>query len=94
MPTSPGPASITRNSRIPAAFASCFPSWRASEVRERLKAIWLDPLSLDPTRHAARVTREIAARLALLGRSLEKDGHSPERVAAVSNARSVYDVCR
>ena len=50
-------------------------------MRERLRAIWLDPLSLDPTRHAARVTREIAERLALLGRSLEKDDHSAERVA-------------
>jgi hypothetical protein len=43
--------------------------------------MWLDPLSLDPTRHAARVTREIATRLALLGRSLESDGHSAESVA-------------
>src|SRR5712692_10063701 len=51
------------------------------EIRNRLKAIWLDPLSLDPSRHAARVTREIAARLALLGRSLEAAGHSAERVA-------------
>jgi hypothetical protein len=51
------------------------------EVRQRLKSIWLDPLSLDPSRRAAKATREIAARLALLGRSLEKAGHSPERVA-------------
>jgi hypothetical protein len=51
------------------------------EVRERLRAIWLDPLSLDPSRHAAKVTREIAARLALLGRNLENDGNGAERVA-------------
>src|SRR4051794_40003207 len=35
---------------------------RKPEVRERLAAIWTDPMSLDPTRHAAKVTREIAAR--------------------------------
>jgi len=51
------------------------------EVRDRLKAIWLEPLSLDPSRHAAKVTREIAGRLAMLGRSLEAAGHSAERVA-------------
>lgn len=63
------------------SFRILLPELAREEVRERLKAIWLDPLSLDPTRHAAKVTREIAARLALLGRSLEKDGHSAERVA-------------
>ena len=63
------------------SFRILLPELAREEVLERLKAIWLDPLSLDPTRHAAKVTREIAARLALLGRSLEKDGHSPERVA-------------
>jgi hypothetical protein len=51
------------------------------EVRCRLRAIWLDPLSLDPSRLAAKATREIAMRLALLGRSLEKDGYGAERVA-------------
>jgi hypothetical protein len=51
------------------------------EVRQYLKTIWLDPLSLDPSRHVAKATREIAARLALLGRSLEKAGNNPERVA-------------
>jgi hypothetical protein len=51
------------------------------DVCERFRAIWLDPLSLDPSRHAAKATRDIAARLALLGRSLETDGHNPERVA-------------
>ncbi len=51
------------------------------EIRDRLRTIWLDPMSLDPSGHAARVTREIAARLALLGRSLEAAGHGAERVA-------------
>ena len=42
------------------------------EVCDRLRAIWLDPLSLDPSRHTARVTREVAAKLALLARNLER----------------------
>ena len=57
------------------------PELAREEVRARLKTIWLDPLSLDPSRHAAKVTREIADRLAKLGRSLEKDGHGAEQVA-------------
>jgi hypothetical protein len=62
-------------------FRILLPELTRNEIRDRLKAIWLDPLSLDPTRHAAKVTREIAERLALLGRSLEADGHNAERVA-------------
>ncbi len=50
-------------------------------IRARLKAIWENPLSLDPTRHAARVTRQIAAELAELGKSFEAQKHSPEVVA-------------
>ncbi|GGJ65531.1 class I SAM-dependent DNA methyltransferase [Deinococcus aquiradiocola] len=41
------------------------------DVRERLRAVWLDPMSLDPSRHAARVTRAVTAWLAEIGRSLE-----------------------
>lgn len=51
-------------------------------VRERLRAIWLDPLSLDPTRISAAVTRDLAERLARLARSLETDSHQPDRVSA------------
>lgn len=51
------------------------------EIRERLQAVWLDPLSLDPSRYAARVTRDIADHLAVLAKSLEAEGHSPEDVA-------------
>jgi hypothetical protein len=59
---------------------------RRSDIRERLRRIWLDPLSLDPSRESARVTREIADRLARLARSLEKGtgdqpGHDAEAVA-------------
>src|SRR3984893_3815954 len=63
------------------SFRVLLPKLNREEVRDRLKRIWLDPLSLDPTRHAAKVTREIASRLALLGRSLETAGHNAERVA-------------
>lgn len=51
------------------------------EVRDRLARVWSDPLSLDPSRESARVTRDIANRLAALARSLEKAGHDPEAVA-------------
>jgi hypothetical protein len=55
---------------------------RREEVQVRLRAIWNDPLSLDPARRTAEVTREIAALLAKLSQSLEKRGHNPGSVAA------------
>ncbi len=51
------------------------------EVRERLRGIWLEPLALDPSRISARVTREVAGRLAELARSLELD-YEAHRVAS------------
>ena len=54
---------------------------RRPEIRERLRRVWLEPLSLDPSRESARVTRDIADRLARLARSLEQAGHAPEAVA-------------
>lgn len=52
------------------------------EVRERLRLVWTEPLALDPSRQSARVTREMAERLARLARSLEEaGGYEPERVA-------------
>ncbi|WP_029087891.1 class I SAM-dependent DNA methyltransferase [Brevundimonas aveniformis] len=53
---------------------------RRPEVQDRLRAIWTDPQSLDPTRKAAQVTREIAERLAAVSRRMERD-HPPEEVA-------------
>ena len=44
---------------------------RDAEVRQRLQAIWNDPLSLDPTRISAEVTRDIASRLAKIAKRLE-----------------------
>jgi hypothetical protein len=51
------------------------------EIRERLRRVWLEPLSLDPSRQAAIVTLDIARQLANLARSLETSGHGPESVA-------------
>ena len=52
------------------------------EILERLRRIWSDPESLNPARISAQVTREVSQRLALLARSLEQAGHSPQHVAA------------
>ncbi|MBP6320571.1 MAG: class I SAM-dependent DNA methyltransferase, partial [Rubrivivax sp.] len=51
-------------------------------IRARLKALWTDPLSLDPSRVSAKVTRAVAAELADLAKSLEAAGHAPQPVAA------------
>lgn len=53
---------------------------RDEKVRERMRAIWLDPLSLDPAKQSAKVTREIAAQLADIAKSLEQAGYDAERV--------------
>lgn len=54
---------------------------RDEKIRERLKAIWTDPLSLDPSRYAAKVTREIATRIAKVSKALEEQGQATEEVA-------------
>ncbi len=51
------------------------------EIRDRLRNAWTDPLGLDPSRRSARVTRDLAARLAKLASSLERNGHAPEAVS-------------
>lgn len=51
-------------------------------IRARLTALWTDPLSLDPSRVSAKVTRAVAAELAELAKSLEAAGHAPQAVAA------------
>ncbi len=51
-----------------------------ANVRQLLRQVWDDPMSLDPSRHSAKVTRRIAARLAELAKSLEHDA-DPETVA-------------
>lgn len=61
---------------------------RDPAVRERLRLIWLDPHKLDPTKIAAKVTREVAERLAKVSKHLEeakdREGrklYDPEAVA-------------
>nr|WP_246699635.1 DNA methyltransferase [Rhizobium sp. BK316] len=44
---------------------------RGEKMQARLRAIWTDPLSLDPTRISAEVTRDIAERLAKIAKRLE-----------------------
>ncbi len=51
-----------------------------ANVRTLLHTIWTEPMALDPSRRSARVTREIADRLAQLARSLEGQ-YEPELVA-------------
>lgn len=52
------------------------------QVRATLRAIWIDPESLNPARASARVTREVSSQLAQLAKSLEAAGHHPDHVAA------------
>lgn len=54
---------------------------RDEKVRERLRGIWLDPQALDPAKHAAEVTRDIARRLAHVSKLLEDRGYQAEPVA-------------
>ncbi len=50
-------------------------------IRGMFRKIWHDPHSLDPSKHAAAVTRKVAKALADLAKSLEKDGHDPQVTA-------------
>lgn len=54
---------------------------RDPAIQARLKGIWTDPNQLDPSKHAARVTRDLSKTLAQLARALERDGYEVERVA-------------
>jgi hypothetical protein len=55
---------------------------RDAATRQRLHTLWHEPMALDPARASARVTREVAAKLATLARDLEDAGHAPQAVAA------------
>ena len=65
---------------------------RNPDVREHLAAIWSDPLSLDPAKRTARVTRAIASRLAAVSKALEDEGHRADESRNVHCAMSVHDV--
>jgi hypothetical protein len=67
----PGPT----NYRIPLA------DLKSEDVQQRLHLLFTSPLELDPSKRAARVTRELAERLAKLASLLEASGHAPEKVA-------------
>jgi hypothetical protein len=54
---------------------------RDETIRDRIRKIWTAPDSLDPSKYAARVTRELSKTLAQLARALERDGYEVERVA-------------
>lgn len=66
-------------------FRLYLPDLRRPEIRDRLRAIWTEPMALDPARQRVRVTRDIAAFLARLARALEgprdKPHHAPQHVA-------------
>lgn len=55
---------------------------RSEKIRARLRAIWLDPASLDPTKTSAEVTRQAARHLAELAKSFEAGGEPPRLVGA------------
>jgi hypothetical protein len=73
----------------PVSYRITLPDLHRPEIRERLRKVWLDPHSLDPSKVAAKVTRDIAGRLALLAKSLEADGHDL-RVIAGFLQRSLF----
>ena len=66
-------AMLTTRGRWLVRFAKCV-------LRQRLKQVWLDPMALDPSRQSAKVTREIAERLAEIALDLEEAGHTAEQV--------------
>jgi hypothetical protein len=51
-----------------------------AKIRDRLRKVWESPHDLDPSRISAKVTRDIADKLARLAKSLEKE-HAPKAVA-------------
>ncbi|MCC6415548.1 MAG: class I SAM-dependent DNA methyltransferase [Opitutaceae bacterium] len=51
------------------------------EKRELLRAVWLDPHSLDPTKRTTDVTLKVASHLAALAKSFETQKHPPKLVA-------------
>jgi len=65
----------------PVSHRITLPDLHRPEIRERLRQVWLDPHSLDPSKVAAAITRDIAGRLAVLATSLETDGHDPQVIA-------------
>ncbi len=65
----------------PQAYRISLTDLHKEEIQERLRLLFTAPLDLDPSKRAAKVTRELAERLAKLASLLEASGHSPEKVA-------------
>nr|WP_317127487.1 DNA methyltransferase [Hymenobacter metallilatus] len=63
------------------SFRLLLPALAEESNRELLRQIFLDPQQLDPSRRAARVTRELAGYLAGVSSQLERAGNSPDLVA-------------
>jgi hypothetical protein len=63
------------------SFRLLLPALAEESNRELLRQIFLDPQQLDPSRRAARVTRELAGYLAGVSSQLERAGHSADLVA-------------
>ena len=51
------------------------------QIQERLQRIWQNPTSLDPAKQTAKVTRQIAGKLAEISKALEGRGFDPRAVA-------------
>ena len=82
MPTFPGQGKNYAQFPDRQGFRIYMQDLRDEKVRKRLRMIWESPTDLDPARHSAKVTREIASRLAEVSKALEKRGeHKPEAVA-------------
>lgn len=65
----------------PAGHRIAMDDLRDPAIRERLAKVWTEPHVLDPSKHAARITRKVAAKLADLAKSLESEGRAPGSVA-------------
>ncbi len=61
----------------PQSYRSRIEQLADENVRERLRLAWLDPLALDPGRPSAKVTRQLAAKLAELAKRLERRSSEP-----------------
>ena len=65
----------------PQAYRIALADLHKEEIQQRLRLLFTNPLELDPSKRAAKVTRELAERLAKLASLLEASGHTPEKVA-------------
>jgi hypothetical protein len=63
-------------------FRLYLPDLRNPAVRDRLRSVWLDPFSLDPSRKRDHVTRDIAKLMGRLVRSLEGTKQNPRHAPA------------